>query len=408
MRDQLKQRADYTHKFNKLQGRHSWLRLTPAYSAKIVAELIEGNVGVTSVLDPFCGTGTTALCATEFGHHAVTIDINPFLVWLAQCKTATYRESEVVEAEEVGRDALRFVADGGSRPIKEPPIRDIDRWWPTEARRFLTCLRGALLDYQTDRTPVGDLLHVAFCRTLSRLSNAAFNHQSMSFRDSRHTQLAFEEDFAQMYMDDLRTVLRSAIDNPRGTTSVLHGDSRRLASLVEADFDLVVTSPPYANRMSYIRELRPYMYWMGYLTNGRDAGELDWQAIGGTWGVATSRLLAWAPAQEYGLPLRISEKLQAIAQQDNRNGVLLSNYVAKYIEDMADHFSTLRSVLRPGARIHYVVGNSTFYGILVPTEQVYASLLVDLGFSNVVVRAIRKRNSKKELLEFIVSATWPG
>ncbi|WP_322490103.1 hypothetical protein [Chloroflexus sp.] len=38
---------------------------------------------------------------------------------------------------------------------------------------------------------------------------------------------------------------------------------------------LVITSPPYPNRMSYIRELRPYMYWLGYLNNGRDAGELD-------------------------------------------------------------------------------------------------------------------------------------
>jgi hypothetical protein len=32
----LRQRADYTHKHNKASGRHGWLRLTPAYSLKIV------------------------------------------------------------------------------------------------------------------------------------------------------------------------------------------------------------------------------------------------------------------------------------------------------------------------------------------------------------------------------------
>ena len=35
------------------------------------------------------------------------------------------------------------------------------------------------------------------------------------------------------------------------------------------------------------------MYWLGYLEQPRDAGELDWQAIGGTWGAATSRVAAW-------------------------------------------------------------------------------------------------------------------
>jgi hypothetical protein len=33
-------------------------------------------------------------------------------------------------------------------------------------------------------------------------------------------------------------------------------------------------------------------------------------------------------------------------------------------------------------------------------------MLRELGFENVSVRAVRKRNSKKELVEFDVSGTW--
>ena len=73
------------------------------------------------------------------------------------------------------------------------------------------------------------------------------------------------------------------------------GDSRRLHEVLTAKYTHVVTSPPYPNRMSYIRELRPYMYWLGYLNDGRQAGELDWRAIGGTWGCATSNLARWKP-----------------------------------------------------------------------------------------------------------------
>src|SRR5205823_779155 len=67
-----------------------------------------------------------------------------------------------------------------------------------------------------------------------------------------------------------------------------------LAVLPKRGYPPVTTSPPYPNRMSYIRELRPYMYWLGYLSDGRAAGELDWKAIGGTWGCATSMLNTWA------------------------------------------------------------------------------------------------------------------
>lgn len=150
------------------------------------------------------------------------------------------------------------------------------------------------------------------------------------------------------------------------------------------------------------------MYWLDYLANGRDAAELDWLAIGGTWGVATSRLAGWSPSGEQWLPDDLPSILSDIAHGDNANGALLSNYVAKYCEDMSAHFASLRHVLNPGARIHYIVGNSTFYGVLVPTEQIYAGMLREYGFTDIDVRPIRKRNSKKELIEFDVSAAWPG
>ena len=45
-----------------------------------------------------------------------------------------------------------------------------------------------------------------------------------------------------------------------------------------------------------------------------------------------------------------------------------------------------------------------FYGILVPVERIYAEMLAQLGFADIRCRPIRKRNSKKELIEFEVSA----
>lgn len=68
--NRLKQRADYTHKRNAKSGRHRWLRLTPAYSLKVVEEILSSydDASRIHVLNPFCGTGTMALCAAYHGH----------------------------------------------------------------------------------------------------------------------------------------------------------------------------------------------------------------------------------------------------------------------------------------------------------------------------------------------------
>lgn len=405
-REQLRQRSDYTHKFNAKTGRHGWLRLTPAYSVKIVEELIVGHAQAKRIFDPFCGTGTTALSAAYHGHEGVTTDINPFLVWLAQAKTAHYTPKQIVATRKACNSVLDLVRRRSIEPVLAPPIHNIDRWWNPQSLDFLRFLRAAILEVTKERSVERTLLLIAFCRSLIELSNAAFNHQSMSFKDDRELGIASKMDRVCVFAEDVKFVLSGASENPVGESQVIFGDSRNPAKGVEGPFDLVITSPPYANRMSYIRELRPYMYWLGFLINGRDAGELDWAAIGGTWGIATSRLADWKRSSGHFKSIHLAGALDEIAHADNKNGVVLANYVAKYFDDMWAHFQCLTPVLARGAELHYIVGNSTFYGSLVSTERLYAEMLKELGFSKVECRAIRKRNSKKELVEFDVVARW--
>lgn len=406
-REQLRQRADYTHKFNLKTGRHGWLRLTPAYSVKIVEELISRCDRPMRIFDPFSGTATTALSAAYHGHEGVTTDINPFLVWLGQAKTARYSSATLLATRNASARALALVEREAIKPAATPPIHRIERWWNPPALTFLCKLRAAIETATDDGSQERALLLVAFCRTLITLSNAAFNHQSMSFKDDEHPALPMILDMAGMYANDVRFVLQGAAENPRTACRVILGDSRSPADIVDGLFDRVITSPPYANRMSYIRELRPYMYWLGFLIDGRDAGELDWSAIGGTWGIATSRLLEWKRNGDSLDNDVLNGALHRIAHHDNKSGHILANYVAKYFDDMWMHLRGLTTILAPGAEVHYVVGNSTFYGVLLPVERIYAAMLRQLGLEAIECRPIRKRNSKRELIEFDVTARWP-
>ena len=402
----VKQRADYTFKFNRGLGRHGWLRLTPAYSVKLVEEILQNTTPGSHVVDPFSGTATTPLCAANHGLSAVGYELNPFLVWFGEAKTDIYNEDEVIRVKTTAENLVERISKDDVTPCEPPPIHNIRRWWNPEELSFLCKLKSVIDEQYPHPSQIRTLLLVCFCRVVIKLSNAAFNHQSMSFKDKNTRQLELIQhtpDFSSIFLKELKHVLSSVRQNPRVKARIIQGDSRDIKSLDQQSYDLLITSPPYPNRMSYIRELRPYMYWLGYLNDGRDAGELDWQAIGGTWGIATSRLTDWQRSPEGFYPDYFVSLLSEIGQSDNKNGKLLSNYVAKYFEDMWRHLQSVYEIIKPGGSVHYIVGNSTFYNTLLPVERLYKDMLETLGFTNVQIHTIRKRNSKKALFEFDVT-----
>jgi len=398
----VNRRAELTFKHNVKRGRHGWIRLTPAYSVQLVSEILEKNPTFKNVLEPFSGTGTTGLVCAEHGKNCTLLDINPFLIWLARAKTATYSEKEISAAEKFGTSLPKAIANG-VKAEWEPPIFDIERWWNRDAITFLSKLHS-LIQSRSGREK--DLLIVAFCKTVIETSNAAFNHQSMSFKKDDHPSLftkVEDDERVRRFQKILGETLEGARQNFAGKVTILHADSREVP-LSEAPFDAVITSPPYPNRMSYIRELRPYMYWLGYLKDAREAGELDWQAIGGTWGIATSMVGKWQPNGTAVPHDGFDETLAGIAKKSP----LLANYVHKYFVDMVHHVATLKRSMATGGKLFYIVGNSKFYDTMVHVEEIYASIFKAEGFGNVTIEKIRKRNSKKELFEFAVSAVWPS
>jgi hypothetical protein len=403
--DTQRQNAHLTFKHNQHNGRHGWLRLTPAYSAPLVRGILDGHGYAATVLDPFSGTGTTALCAAYMGLRGTGLEINPFLVWFSSVKFRHFPPAAVEKTRSLGAVIAVASSADGAPSVEPPPIHNVERWWNDAELRFLCRLRKCILDTSDEGTDERDLLLVAFCRVVITLSNAAFNHQSMSFKttDEAPQLFAFTRDNADVFRKELALVLDGAADNPRIEPAVVTGDAREPSRFLHDRFDMLITSPPYPNRISYIRELRPYMYWLGFLTNGRDAGEYDWQAIGGTWGVATSRLAEWKPSGKAFVPTTLKKALHGIADPKNENGTLLSNYVAKYFEDMWRHVSDIGAVLTDEAEVHYVVGNSTFYGTLLPVEEIFRAMLQEVGFHDVEIVKIRKRNSKAELYEFDVT-----
>lgn len=175
-----------TFRGNVRQGRHGWLRLTPAYSLHVVHDILAGRaIDKPRVLEPFSGTGTTALVAAELGLYCDAIDINPFLVWLGNLKTQEFTESCILAYQAIADEVARRVENARRDLMRwTPAISNIHKWWSADVLQALAELLHQI--QHTDmRETERDLAKVAYCRVMIESAKVSFGHQSMSFRRDR-------------------------------------------------------------------------------------------------------------------------------------------------------------------------------------------------------------------------------
>jgi hypothetical protein len=83
-----------------------------------------------------------------------------------------------------------------------------------------------------------------------------------------------------------------------------------------------------------------------------------------------------------------------------------------YFGGMAKHLSDLRKVLRPGARLAYVVGDQASYlRVMIRTGQILGDIAQKLGYELVAIDLFRTRlatATKEQLREEVVRLRWRG
>lgn len=79
---------------------------------------------------------------------------------------------------------------------------------------------------------------------------------------------------------------------------------------------------------------------------------------------------------------------------------------------MVRHLSGLRSWLRPGARLAYVVGDQASYlRVMIRTGQILGELAQRLGYELTAIDLFRTRiatASRQQLREEVMRLRWPG
>ena len=391
---------------------HRWYRLTPSFSPQLAVD-IACEFGLNDedfVLDPFSGVGTVPLCMKYRGIPSCSVEINPYLHFVGTVKTRTYPNLEALGdvfhtfSSAARAELKRLPKDRQSEDYLVenaqfvPRLHNIHRWWSSGNLMQLVCLRKLLFANKA-KPEYHDLLKMGLLAILIPVSNAKHNHVSLTFAEKPLETLDVGAILRQKYvemLEDLHRVQKS----PCAEAVVYRGNSRFLTTVLPKGrkVSAVITSPPYPNRFSYARETRPHLFFFEFIENAEAVGRLETDAIGGTWGKATSVLAAGVePKNE-----TVRDELMPYLKGINLNGGLMAHYVTKYFNDIYDHASQVARVCQENCRLAYVIGNSKFYGHPLPSDEILAAIFRQFGFQLDRIDKMRKRQSKTGLYEAVV------
>ena len=135
-----------------------------------------------------------------------------------------------------------------------------------------------------------------------------------------------------------------------------------------------------------------------FIHDASEVGQLEMDAIGGTWGKATSVLASGVPPKNE----LVRSLLEPHVPKIHTSGDLMAHYVTKYFNDLFDHAEETAKVCRRHCRLAYVIGNSKFYGHPLPSDEILAKLFGHFGFHLERIDRMRKRQSKTGLYEALV------
>ena len=413
---------------------HDWYRFVLSFPPHLVGEYLErfGLRPGHTVLDPFCGTGTTLVECKKQGIRSVGIECNPMAHFATQVKVDWSVDPEKLlrHARRIAKKALETMSHEGleeSLPLfghcgaPELPLRTL----PEEASKLL--LRNSISPLPLHRTLV--LLEtlrthedsdVGRHERLALAKAIVFGISNLSFGPEvgvgRPKQDAPVVDLWLSNVEKMAADLAVVRANADVKSDVFCEDSRRLGGVLpEASVDAVITSPPYPNEKDYTRTTRLESVLLGFVESKEDLRSVKRRLVrSNTRGVYKGDAddLLVAGHEEIERVASAIESRRIDLSKTSGFERLYARVARLYFGGMARHLAELRAVLRPGAQLAYVVGDQASYlQVMIRTGQILADLARSLGYEVVGMDLFRTRlatATRKQLREEVLVLRWLG
>lgn len=435
-------RKSVSYQLSKKDALHSWLKYKEGFSAELVGQLLDDMNARRGdlIMDPFMGSGTTALVCQMRGIDSIGFDVMPVSKVAIQAKTNVMRyDCEEIRALISQLSTLKL-PDGYTGFT--PYITITNTAYPD--------FNGKFIQFSSEwiqKTGFSDesknLFTLAALNVLERCSYTAKSGQYLSWdcrskkvqdanlarkkqgkkplpehRVRAEIQNVQEAVTAELehFLTDISTIQQGGKDTAAAIDFREKSALYELAELEDGCLKGVITSPPYCNRYDYTRTYALELVYLGVTEAGikkmrqdllsctvesktkLDALKRYYASIGqeARFGQICGAI------QENGAFHEIMSALHARGEHGDLNNDGVIRMVEGYFTELAFIYAELYRLCKPGATVAFVNDNVRYGGEVIPVDFLSTSFAEQFGFRAEKIYCLKqlKGNSSQQMAKY--------
>ena len=344
------------------------------YPAKYPPQLVNKYINKfcktgETLIDPFCGSGTTIVEGVLNGINSIGIDLNPIACIISKAKSNKYISTDIRLLYDIINE-INAPTENKYDNIEIPDFPNRDHWFQTNICYELAYLKYIINKVQNNN--VKDLLNCAFSSIIVKVSN-----QDSEVRYTAKKKNLPDGTVNKYFIDTLlfyANTLSQKKYQVQGDYQVFHSDTlSKLKQLKENEFDFAMTSPPYINTFDYYLYHKQRMHWLDY---------------------------------DY-MPVRKNE----IGNHHRIDSMDFTSAKAEYIKQMWEIMNEISRITKPNSYYILVVGDGIVDGNTIDMSQVFSEICSHSSFQiqniesknlSEITRSFNKKFSKASKKEHII------
>lgn len=385
-----------------------WYPYIEGYAPDFVKSIIKKfEINDSLIYEPFAGTGTTLLAADNLGLSTVYSEVNPLLQFLINTKFKVLRSNKterkklhnnIKDVEKSIPTIFNKFHEDETLKITYATIFSESKYFPDENFSKILKLRSYIDVVKLENELLSELLTVA---VLSSLLTVSYLKKAGDVRFKTQKDIAkgipeIQDILLQKIANIAEDVINFDYSLKKNHEQIL-SNAKNIGRVKDIKIGAIITSPPYLNGTNYFRNTKVELWFLRYLQYENDLRYFRDQAL--TSGINDVKK-EYATTNGFDLISKSKLYESTLIELNKKTYDSRIPIMAKsYFEEMYQIFKEVKPHLISKAKILIDIGDSIFCDVHIKTDEILIELLVELGYTLIDTKVLRKRRSRnKELL----------